>query len=56
MSSLAFTELSALASRLALSVYDAAYLELAARLKVLLACKDGPLREAARQLRVSVVP
>ena len=56
MSSLAFTELSALASTLDLSVYDAAYLELAARLKVPLACKDGPLREAARQLRVSVVP
>lgn len=56
MSALAFTELSALASALALSVYDAAYLELAARLKVPLACKDGPLREAARKLRVSVLP
>lgn len=56
MSSLAFTELSALASAHALSVYDAAYLELAARLKVPLACKDGPLRVAARQLRVRVVP
>jgi hypothetical protein len=42
--------------RLGLSVYDAAYLELAARLQVPLACKDGPLREAARQIRVRVVP
>ncbi len=56
MSALAFTELSVLASTLALSVYDAAYLELAARLKLPLACKDGPLRQAARQLRVRVVP
>ena len=56
MSSLAFTELSALAGTLDLSVYDAAYLELAARLKVPLACKYGPLREAARQRRVRVVP
>ena len=56
MSSLAFTELSTLAQTFALSVYDAAYLELAARLKLPLACKDGALREAARQLRVSVVP
>lgn len=46
---LAFTELSALASRLAVSVNDAAYLELASRRKVPLGCKDGPLRAAARR-------
>jgi predicted nucleic acid-binding protein len=56
MSALAFSELSTLASTHALSVCDAAYLELAARLQVPLACKDGPLREAARQARVRVVP
>lgn len=56
MSVLAFTKLSQLGSELALSVYDAAYLELALRLKLPLACKDGPLREAARRRRVQVVP
>lgn len=56
MSVLAFTELSQLASTLTLSIYDAAYLELALRLKLPLACKDGPLREAARHRRVRVVP
>ena len=56
MSALAFTRLSQLANELALSVYDAAYLELALRLKLPLACKDGPLREAAKRRRVSVVP
>lgn len=56
MSVLAFTELSRLASTLTLSVYDAAYLELAGRLKLPLACKDGPLRDAARRRRVRVVP
>lgn len=56
MSGLAFTELSRLASELALSVYDAAYLELALRLNLPLACKDGPLRDAARKRRVLVVP
>lgn len=56
MSALAFTDLSRLASELTLSVYDAAYLELAVRLKLPLACKDGPLREAARRRRVRVVP
>ncbi len=56
MSALAFTELSQLATELALSAYDAAYLELALRLKLPLACKDGPLREAAKGRRVSVIP
>ena len=56
MSVLAFTRLSQLATELTLSVYDAAYLELAMRLKLPLACKDGPLREAARHRRVKVVP
>jgi predicted nucleic acid-binding protein len=56
MSVLAFTKLSQLGSDLALSVYDAAYPELALRLKLPLACKDGPLRETARRRRVQVVP
>ncbi len=56
MSALALTRLSQLASELALSVYDAAYLELALRLKLPLACKDGPLREAAKRRRLTIVP
>jgi len=54
MASLAFTTLSDLASAHNLSVYDAAYLELAQRRKLVLSCKDGPLREAARQRGVSL--
>ena len=49
MASLAFSKLSELASAHRLSVYDAAYLELAERRTLALACKDGPLRKAARQ-------
>ena len=49
MSSLAFTTLSALAGEHRLSIYDAAYLELALRKKLPLGCKDGPLREAAKR-------
>lgn len=49
MASLAFSRLSDLASAHQLSVYDAAYLELAQRRKLVLGCKDGPLRKAARQ-------
>jgi predicted nucleic acid-binding protein len=49
MSSLAFTRLSTLAEEHRLSVYDAAYLELALRKKLPLGCKDGPLREAAKR-------
>lgn len=56
MSALAFTDLSLLASELSLSVYDAAYLELALRLNVPLACKDGALRAAARKRRLTVLP
>ncbi len=56
MSVLAFTRISQLAVELTLSVYDAAYLELALRLKLPLACKDGPLRDAAMKRRVTVVP
>lgn len=54
MASLAFSRLSELASANGLSVYDAAYLELAQRRKLPLGCKDGPLRAAARQCRVSL--
>lgn len=56
MARLAFTELSMLATDERLSVYDAAYLELALRLKLPLACLDGPLREAATRRGVSVLP
>lgn len=56
MSALAFTRLSQLALDLGLSVYDAAYLDLALRLKIPLASKDAPLREAARKRRISVLP
>ena len=52
---LAFGKLSELAERRGLSVYDAAYLELAIRRKLPLACKDGPLRTAARRARVKLL-
>jgi len=54
MASLAFSRLSELASAHQLSVYDATYLELAQRRRLALACKDGPLREAAKQAGVSL--
>ena len=54
MASLAFSRLSELASAHQLTVYDAAYLELAQRRKLVLGCKDGPLRHAARQSGVEV--
>jgi predicted nucleic acid-binding protein len=47
MSALAFSRLSELAVTHQLSVYDAAYLELAVRRRLVLGCKDGPLRAAA---------
>lgn len=53
--SLAFTKLSTLAAEQRLSVYDAVYLELALREKLPLACKDGPLRAAAKRCRVKLV-
>lgn len=52
---LGFTKLSALASEHTLSVYDAAYLELALRRKLPLGCKDGPLRAAAKQAGVRLL-
>ena len=54
MALLAFTRLSELASGHDLSVYDAAYLELAQRRRLALGCKDGPLRTAARRAGVSL--
>ena len=55
MSSLAFTKLSALAAEHDLSVYDAAYFELAERLKLPLACKDSALRRAAERAHIKVL-
>lgn len=52
MASLAFSRLSELASSHQLSVYDAAYLELAERRHLMLGCKDGPLLKAARRAGV----
>ena len=54
MAALAFTTLSDLAAEHGLSVYDAAYLELALRRKLVLGCKDGPLRDAARHCGVKI--
>lgn len=42
-----FTTVSDLARKYGLTAYDATYLELALRLRLPLACKDGPLRNAA---------
>jgi predicted nucleic acid-binding protein len=52
MSALAFARLSELAVTHQLSVYDAAYLELALRRRLILGCKDGPLCAAASQAGV----
>lgn len=54
MAALAFGILSDLASKHALSVYDAAYLELALRTKLPLACNDGPLSHAAKRCGVKL--
>lgn len=54
MSTLAFSRLSELAAAHQLSVYDAAYLELALRRRLALGCKDGPLRAAATRAGVSL--
>lgn len=54
MASLAFARLSELAATYKLSVYDAAYLELAQRRKLSLGCLDGPLRQAAKQAGVTL--
>jgi predicted nucleic acid-binding protein len=52
MAPLAFTRLSELAVTYQLSVYDAAYLELALRRRIALGCKDGALSNAAAQAGV----
>jgi predicted nucleic acid-binding protein len=52
MAGVAFSRLSELASKYRLSVYDAAYLELAHRRSLELACKDEPLRVAAKKCGV----
>jgi predicted nucleic acid-binding protein len=54
MAVLAFSRLAELASAHQLSVYDAVYLELAQRRRLVLGCKDGPLRKAARRAGVSL--
>ncbi len=54
MASIAFSRLSDLASAHQLSVYDAAYLELAQRRRLVLGCKDGSLRKAARRAGVQL--
>jgi predicted nucleic acid-binding protein len=54
MAALAFSRLSELASGHRLSVYDAAYLELAERRQLVLGCKDGPLRKAASRVGVDL--
>lgn len=54
MASLALSRLSELAATYELSVYDAAYLELAQRRRLVLGCKDGPLRTAAQQAGVAL--
>ena len=52
----ASAETLSLARQHTLSVYDAAYLELARRQGAALASLDGPLRVAAGKLKVSLLP
>jgi predicted nucleic acid-binding protein len=54
MAVLAFSRLSELATTHGLSAYDATYLELAQRRGLALACKAGPLRNAARKADVAL--
>jgi predicted nucleic acid-binding protein len=54
MALLAFTQLAELATAHQLSVYDAAYLELAQRRKLPLACADAALRKAAKRTGVEL--
>jgi predicted nucleic acid-binding protein len=54
MAGLAFSRLSELATLHQLTVYDAAYLELAQRRRLPLACKDGSLRTAARRAAIEL--
>jgi predicted nucleic acid-binding protein len=56
MASLAFTRLAELASAHRVSVYDAAYLELAHRRNLTLACKDGLLQKAATRVGIRLWP
>ena len=51
---LAFSKLSQLADLYELSLYDATYLELAQRRGLVFGCKDGPLRQAAKQSGVQL--
>ena len=48
------SHLSELAATYQLSVYDAAYLELAQRRRLVLGCTDGPPRKAAKQTGVNL--
>jgi predicted nucleic acid-binding protein len=50
----AFSKLSELADLYKLSVYDATYLELVQRRGLAFGCKDGPLRQAAKQSGVQL--
>ena len=52
MAAIAFTKLSTIAAKENLTIYDAAYLELAQRRNLPLACKDGPLRDAASRIGI----
>ena len=52
----ALADLSVVAAKYGLSIYDAAYLELALRRGLPLGCKDGPLLAAARKARVPLWP
>ena len=51
----AFGQTSELAQEHGLTVYDATYLELALRLKLPLASRDGALRKAAKRCGVEVI-
>ncbi len=55
MSGIAFTKLSAIAAENHLSLYDAAYFELAQRRRLPLACKDGALLEAAKRAKIKTI-
>ena len=52
--SLAMSQLSDLAATYQLTLYDAAYLELAQRRQLVLGCKDGSLRKAAKRAGVEL--
>lgn len=54
--SFAWSRLSELAGAHQLTVYDAAYLELAQRRQLVLGCADGAMRKAARHAGVALWP